>query len=84
MFEYQQPEPWPGRARSPRRDGVVHAVMIHRRGSGTACGLDAETYRVISPDHADAQDWYVACQRCRRAMRRNRRLWLVDQEEKGT
>ena len=91
MFEYQQPEPWPGRARSPRRDGVVHAVMIHdhrddpyRWESETACGLDAETYRVLSPDNAHSQDWYVACERCRRAMRRHRSFWLVAQKEKGT
>ena len=47
--EQQSDDSWPDRARSPRRDGIVHAVMIQRRGSETACGLDAETYRVISP-----------------------------------
>ena len=81
--EQQSDSPWPDRARSPRRDGAVHAVMIHRRGSETACGRNAETYRVLSPDNAHSQDWYVACELCRKAMRLNR-LWLVAQEEKGT
>ena len=73
MFEDQQPDsPWPARARPPRRNGIVHAVMIHQQGSETACGLDAETYRVLSPVHTSAHEWSVACQRCRTAMRGNR------------
>ena len=89
MREEQQPEPWPDRARSPRRNGVVHAVMIHRRGSETACGLDAETYRVLSPDNADSLERYVECYRCRRVVTQDRvlrshALAIKRQEEKGT
>lgn len=90
MREEQQPaSPWPDRARSPRRNGIVHAVMIQRRGSETACGLDAETYRVLSADNADSLDRYVECDRCRRVMTqdcvlRSRNLALMRQEEKGT